>query len=140
MVFENYIRTLHDTALLNMLKKEYDIMKKLMVLFLITIYFTGCLEQSQDETIYNNSVLPEYSPVVDIAKKDLSDSLKIPVADIQLVKEEAVDWPDTSLGYPEEGMMYAQVITPGFKIILKSGNKLYEYHSDYKRVTGPREI
>src|SRR3989304_3022362 len=136
MVFENYIRTLHDTALLNMLKKEYDIMKKLMVLFLITIYFTGCLEQSQDETIYNNSVLPEYSPVVDIAKKDLSDRLKIPVADIQLVKEEAVDWPDASLGYPEEGMMYAQVITPGFKIILKSGNKLYEYHSDYKRVTG----
>ena len=115
-------------------------MNRFMILFLITIYFTGCLEHSQDETIYNNSVLPEYSPVVDIAKKDLSDRLKIPVADIALVKEEPVDWPDTSLGYPEEGMMYTQVITPGFKIILKSGDKLYEYHSDYKRVSEPREI
>ena len=37
-------------------------------------------------------------------------------------------------------MMYAQVITPGFKIILKAGTKLYEYHSDYKRVVEPVEI
>jgi hypothetical protein len=116
------------------------IMKIFMILFLISIYFTGCLEQSQDKTIYNNSVLPEYSPVVDIAKKDLSDRLKIPVVDIQLVKEEPVDWPDTSLGYPEKGMMYAQVITPGFRIILKVQDKLYEYHSDYKRVAGPKEV
>ncbi|NJD51997.1 MAG: hypothetical protein FIB07_03935 [Candidatus Methanoperedens sp.] len=112
-------------------------MKLLMVLFLVSVYFTGCVEQSQNESIYNNSVIPEYSPVVDLAKKDLSERLKIPVENIQLVKQEAVEWPDTSLGYPEKGMMYAQVITPGFKIILKAGDKSYEYHSDYKRITGP---
>ena len=128
------------TVMLNMFKKRYDIMKRLMILFLISIYFTGCVEQNQNEPIYNNSVIPEYSPVVDLAKKDLSERLKIPVENIQLVKEEAVEWPDTSLGYPEKGMMYAQVITPGFKIILKAGDKSYEYHSDYKRVAGPREI
>ncbi|VVB50779.1 Uncharacterised protein [uncultured archaeon] len=126
--------------ILNMFKKRYDIMKRLMILFLISIYFTGCVEQSQNEPIYNNSVIPEYSPVVDLAKKDLSERLKIPVENIQLFKEEAVEWPDTSLGYPEKGMMYAQVITPGFKIILKAGDKSYEYHSDYKRVAGPGEI
>jgi hypothetical protein len=112
-----------------------------MILFLFSIYISGCVEQNQDENIiYNNSALPEYSPVVDIAKKDLSERLNITVSDISLVKEEAVEWPDTSLGYPEKGMMYAQVITPGFKIILKAGEKLYEYHSDYKRVAGPVEI
>jgi hypothetical protein len=77
---------------------------------------------------------------VDIAKKDLSERLNIPIEDIKLVKEEAVDWPDTSLGYPEKGMSYAQVITPGFWIILKAQDKLYEYHSDYKRIAGPKEV
>lgn len=37
-------------------------------------------------------------------------------------------------------MMYAQVITPGFRIILKARDKLYEYHSDYERIAGPEEI
>lgn len=112
-----------------------------MILFILSIYISGCVEQNQNVNInYNNSVLPEYSPVVDIAKKDLSAILNIPVSDISLIKEEAVEWPDASLGYPEKGKMYAQVITPGFKIILKADNKLYEYHSDYKRVAGPIEI
>lgn len=115
---------------------------KLFPLFIIFIalIFSGCVEQTQNETIINDSVVPEYSPVVDLAKKDLSERSKIPIGDIKLVKEEAVDWPDTSLGYPEEGMMYAQVITPGFRIILKAGDKLYEYHSDYKNIAGPKEV
>ncbi|MFA4957837.1 MAG: formylglycine-generating enzyme family protein [Candidatus Methanoperedens sp.] len=88
--------------------------------------------------VSSTTVVPEYSPVVDIAKKDLSERLSIPIGDIKLVKEEAVDWPNTGLGFPEEGMMYAQVITPGFRIILKAQDKLYEYHSDYKRIAGPK--
>ena len=109
----------------------------------IVLLFSGCVEQIEQtkyETVLNDSVVPEYSPVVDLAKKDLSERLNISIGDIKLVKEEAVDWPDTSLGYPEEGMMYAQVITPGFRIILKSQDKLYEYHSDYKRIAGPKEV
>jgi len=115
-------------------------MKSPIFILFITLIFSGCIEQTQYETVLNDSVVPEYSPVVDLAKKDLSERVNIPIGDIKLVKEEAVDWPDTSLGYPEEGMMYAQVITPGFKIILKAGNKLYEYHSDYERIVGPKEI
>lgn len=44
------------------------------------------------------------------------------------------------MGFPEEGMMYTQVITPGFRIILKAEGNFYEYHSDYKRVVGPKEV
>lgn len=118
-------------------------MKSLIFILFIVLIFSGCVEQTeltQYETVLNDSVVPEYSPVVDIAKKDLSERLNIPIGDIKLVKEEAVDWPDTSLGYPEDGMMSAQVITPGFKIILKAQDKLYEYHSDYKRIAGPKEV
>lgn len=111
----------------------------LFILF-IALSFSGCVEQTQYETVLNDSVVPEYSPVVDLAKKDLSERLNIPIADIKLVKEEAVDWPDTSLGFQEKGVNYAQVITPGFRIILKAQDKLYEYHSDYKRIAGPKEV
>lgn len=118
-------------------------MKSPIFILLIVFLFSGCVEQikqTEYETVINDSVVPEYSPVVDIAKKDLSERLNLPVEEIKLVKEEAVDWPDTSLGYPEKGMMYAQVITPGFRIIVKAQDKLYEYHSDYKRIAGPKEV
>ena len=115
------------------------IMKRLVILSLILSFISGCVETKPPAPIYNDSVLPEYQPVVDIAKKDLASRLNISVEQVKLVKQEKVDWPDTSLGYPEEGMMYAQVITPGFRIILKAGDKSYEYHSDYKRVAGPGE-
>jgi hypothetical protein len=50
--------------------------------------------------------------------------------EVVLVSSEYVDWPDTSLGNPTGEMFYAQVITPGFKIVLESGGQQYEYHTD----------
>ncbi|MBI2919133.1 MAG: hypothetical protein HYY01_14255 [Chloroflexi bacterium] len=39
-------------------------------------------------------------------------------------------WPDASLGCPQPGVAYAQVATPGYRIILTSGGKEHHYHSD----------
>jgi len=49
---------------------------------------------------------------------------------ITIASVEAVEWPDASLGCPELGMVYAQVITPGYRIILTVSGEQYEYHSD----------
>jgi hypothetical protein len=51
-------------------------------------------------------------------------------AEPDLVTVEYVEWPDASLGNPEPGMAYAQVITPGFKIVFEAGGAPYEYHTD----------
>ncbi|MFA4935060.1 MAG: hypothetical protein WC568_04410 [Candidatus Methanoperedens sp.] len=115
-------------------------MKPILILLLLISLISGCVDTKPGDVIYNGEVIPEYSPVVDIAKKDLAGRLNIPVEEILLVKQEKVDWSDTSLGFPEVGMMYAQVITPGFRVILKAEGKFYEYHSDYKRVVGPKEV
>ena len=45
--------------------------------------------------------------VVELAKEDLARRLGISVSEISLISVEAVDWSDTSLGCPQEGMMYA---------------------------------
>ncbi len=67
---------------------------------------------------------------VDRAREDLANRKGIDKEQITVVAVKEVNWPDTSLGCPEPGMMYAQVITPGHRIILSYAGQTYEYHSD----------
>lgn len=64
------------------------------------------------------------------AKADLAQQTGISVDEIKLVSMEAVEWSDASLGCPQEGFMYAQVITPGYLMILEAQGEQYEYHTD----------
>lgn len=63
------------------------------------------------------------------AQADMAAQLEVAIDQIAIVSVEFVQWRDSSLGCPQPGMMYAQVITPGYRILLQSGEKLYEYHS-----------
>lgn len=66
---------------------------------------------------------------VNWAVADLAERLGIDPAQVQVLAVESVQWGDTSLGCPEPGMMYAQVITPGYLIVLGAGEAQYEYHT-----------
>jgi hypothetical protein len=46
------------------------------------------------------------------------------------VKATSIVWPDSSLGCPQDSMVYAQVLTPGYLIVLETGGKVYEYHAN----------
>lgn len=70
----------------------------------------------------------EQDVAVALAKKTLCGKLGVSADAVQVEKAEAVDWPDASLGCPEKGMMYAQMITPGHKVWLKVGGKTYPVH------------
>lgn len=70
---------------------------------------------------------------VRLAQEDLAGRLGMASADVQLVSVEAVEWSDTSLGCPQPGMMYAQVITPGYRVVLEAGGQTYTYHTDEGR-------
>ncbi|MEV6282958.1 hypothetical protein [Kribbella sp. NPDC051770] len=67
------------------------------------------------------------------AKTDLAERLGVFVDEITLVSAEEVTWPDSSLGCPEPGMMYAQVLTSGSRIVLTAGGRTYEYHAGGQR-------
>ncbi len=113
-------------------------MKRILVTLLIIALISGCIgTKPENVTNATNQTIP---PVVDIAKNDLAKKLNITVEQVSVISIEKVDWPDTSLGYPEEGKMYAQVITPGYRIVLKAQDKSYEYHSDYERVVAPKNF
>lgn len=72
--------------------------------------------------------------VVRLAREDLAQKLDLAAETIRLVSCEAVEWRDASLGCPQPGMMYAQVITPGFRVVLEAERKRYEYHTDRSRI------
>jgi hypothetical protein len=61
---------------------------------------------------------------------DLAGRLKVAPGAISLVSAEAVEWSDGSLGCPQPGMMYPQVITEGVRVILSADGKQYAYHGD----------
>lgn len=64
------------------------------------------------------------------ARAHLAQELGTPVENIIIQSIEHVDWPDASLGAPEPGYMYAQMITSGYRIRLQHGTIIHEYHSD----------
>lgn len=67
--------------------------------------------------------------LIDKAKTDLAQRLSISITLIRFIEVDEVTWPDSSLGCPQDGMAYAQVLTPGYLIRLEYSNNQYEYHS-----------
>ncbi len=47
-------------------------------------------------------------------------------APIDFVSVEPAQWPDASMGWPEPGKSYAQMLTEGYRITARSGGKLFE--------------
>jgi hypothetical protein len=72
---------------------------------------------------------PGLQGLVDRSKNDLAQRLSIPTDEIVLLETASVTWPDSSLGCPQEGMAYAQVLIHGYLIRLQVGNTEYEYHA-----------
>lgn len=64
------------------------------------------------------------------ARMALAEKLGLAPEAVRIITAEAVDWPDACLGIylPDEGC--AQVLTPGFKVILEANGVRYEYHTD----------
>ncbi len=68
--------------------------------------------------------------LAELARTELADQLAVEAEEIELTKTEAIQWPDSSLGCPEPGMMYAQVITPGYRLTLEVDGQEYVFHTD----------
>jgi hypothetical protein len=71
----------------------------------------------------------ELTGIVGLAVADLADRLAIDESAITVVLVEEVAWSDRSLGCPQPGMSYAQVITDGLRFVLEADGVLYDYRS-----------
>ena len=48
----------------------------------------------------------------------------------ELTGVEAIDWPNAALGCPVEGVVYAQVVTPGFSLAFDHDGASYDVHTN----------
>ena len=79
----------------------------------------------------NNNPTPssKLEKLAEMAKKNLAKRLSISYSQIDLINAQEVIWPDSSLGCPQPGMAYADVLTPGYLIILNTTGQDYDYHA-----------
>ena len=75
---------------------------------------------------------PETQLAIDAARPAASARLGVPVEQVSVERAEAREWSDSSLGCPQPGRMYAQVITPGYLVVVAGGGKRLEYHTDMR--------
>ncbi len=64
------------------------------------------------------------------AISNLARRLGVDGGQVQVLTAKKVTWPDASLGCPEPGKTYAQVLTPGYLIVLRARDTRYEYHGN----------
>jgi hypothetical protein len=82
---------------------------------------------------------PSAAAMAELARSELATRLGVPTADIAVLSAEAVEWSDGSLGCPQPGSMYPQVITPGYRVTLRHSGQTYSYHTDMSRIAVPCE-
>ncbi len=74
------------------------------------------------------------SDYVDKAVEDLAVKLNVDKSQITVESSDEHNWNDASLGCPQKGMFYAQIIIPGFTIGLSHSGSIYSYHAGSNRV------
>lgn len=75
------------------------------------------------------AIPPQATRAVSWSQADLAERLKVGLNQVSVLSVESVEWRDSSLGCPESGRVYLQVITPGYRIILRADGRQFEYHS-----------
>ena len=76
---------------------------------------------------------PALQTLVDQAVADLATRLKIDASKISTLSAQAMSWPDGSIGCPQPGMVYTQVMVDGALIHLSVNGTAYSYHSGGSR-------
>ena len=127
-----------DTAVKNTLTSEETATESLEETE-ITVPTEAIVELTEEPTATDPALSAE-TPLIGIGvgeaemvaktKAHLVAKLGVSEEEITVVSVEAVIWRDASLGCPMKGRMYAQVLTPGYQIILEVNGTQYDYRTN----------
>jgi hypothetical protein len=73
-------------------------------------------------------IAPQLQPMVRLALEDAARRSGRDAATLQVTLAVPVTWPDRSMGCPQPDRMYAQVLSPGYRILIVAGSETLEYH------------
>jgi len=109
-------------------------MGRLIIAFLLisSLAYADAPKQAQTEVTKDK--------LIELAREDLAKQLAVNKDKIAVKSVEKMIWPNSALGYPQEGGFYLQVLTDGYKIILDCNGKVYEYHTNMSIVKAEPKI
>jgi hypothetical protein len=67
---------------------------------------------------------------VEAARAALARALGLPDYRVTLAGWQPVEWPDACLGVVRMGVLCAQGVTPGYRLMLQANEQLFEYHTN----------
>jgi hypothetical protein len=70
----------------------------------------------------------------DRARTALAERLEIPAEAIEVLEVAPAQWPNSALGCPEKGRVYAQVMTSGYRVLLGHEGRSQWLHVTRKKV------
>jgi hypothetical protein len=98
------------------------------------VFACGSVDSGRPASSPTVTIPPDAAPLVQQAQADAA-TRTVTAANAWAVAElQPAEWPDSSLGCPKPGTFYAQVLTPGYKIKLRAGDRVLEYHAGGGRV------
>jgi len=71
---------------------------------------------------------PSLAGVVEPVLLDAAQRTGLARSELVVESVEAVTWADGSLGCPEPGSMYTMALVPGYRIRVRAGSELLDYH------------
>jgi hypothetical protein len=74
--------------------------------------------------------IPISNDAVQSATRDLAAALKISPDQVSLISAAIIEWPDSCLGIQQTNIACAEMVTPGYLIVLEAQGRQYEYHTD----------
>jgi len=92
-------------------------------LLIVAIFMPACAAHPRPDT--------GTSPVdrmVTAARADAAKRSGLAPAQLQVVTAQPVTWSDGSLGCPRPGMLYTQALVPGYRVQLRVGSEIWNYH------------
>lgn len=74
--------------------------------------------------------IPTSNDAVQAATLDLANALGVSQDQVSLVSAAIIEWPDSCLGIQQTNIACAEIVTPGYLILLEADGRQYEYHTD----------
>lgn len=69
------------------------------------------------------------SEILDLILANATERSGVSQDRLVVIRDEFVEWSDGSLGCPEPGMLYPQVITPGYWVVVDAGEQRLDYRA-----------
>lgn len=101
---------------------------------------TSTTESVTGTTSEPSGIVQVPQAILSVVIEDAANKENLAAAAVTVLSGKPVDWSDGSLGCPEPGMSYTQVITPGYLVVIDAGGVILEYHLNqqgaFKQCTG----